>query len=256
MQSKILIIEKTASTNAFAAGLLAAGEGINDFFAVCSRIQTEGRGIYKSKWHSEDYKNLTLSIICFPRIDVENNFLISMAVSVAICRYLGDKGVNAQIKWPNDIYVSDKKISGILIENNIAGRKINSSIIGVGININQTDFPPKIPNPVSLKNLIGVDFDVEEELMHICKETKSYLLGLKPENYNIIREEYLSRLFQKGKECRYKTKQGQIIAKIVDVKNDGALILKNDGGDFLSFYFKEIEYILDLKDSYPYLSTK
>ncbi len=245
MQKKILIIEKTDSTNVYAADLLKAGEDINDFFVVCSRIQTEGRGIYKSKWHSEDYKNLTFSIICFPRINVTNNFLISMAVSVAICRYFGDKGLNAQIKWPNDIYVSDKKNSGILIENNISGRIINSSIIGVGININQTDFPPEIPNPVSLKNLIGVDFDVEEELTHVCKEIESSLLELKPENYNKIREEYLSRLFQKGKECRYKTKEGQIIAKIVDVKNDGALILKNDGGDFLSFYFKEIEYILE-----------
>lgn len=248
MKKNILIIEKTSSTNAYAASLLKAGEGIKDFFAVCSRIQTAGKGISNSKWQSEDYKNLTFSIICFPKINVADNFLISMAVSNAICTYLDNKGIKTSVKWPNDIYVSGKKNCGILIENNIAGKTISSSIIGVGINVNQTVFPPELPNPVSLQNLNGIEYNLEEELLLVCKELEMNIARLSPENYDKIREDYLSRLFQLKKECMYKTKQGQIFAKIIDVKNDGAIILKTAKGDLQSFYFKELEYVLDLMD--------
>ena len=85
-------------------------------------------------------------------------------MTLGICDYLHTKGIEPWIKWPNDIWVGEKKICGILVENSIRAGKIDFSIVGVGLDLNQTDWPPELPNPVSLKELTGREYDTHEEL--------------------------------------------------------------------------------------------
>ena len=241
---KTILLQSTDSTNEYASKLLEKGKNIDNFLTVCSRIQEKGKGIYGSSWHSEDYKNLTFSIIFFPNnLNVKDNFLLSMSVSLGICDYLKTHKINSKIKWPNDILIDKKKICGILIETNIKSEQIQSSVIGVGLNINQTNFPGEIKNPVSIKNITGRTYDIEEELKRISAFIIKRLKNLAEENFADIKNEYISNLYNYNILHTYKTKTGTIEASVVDVNNDGVVILLTNNGENLRFYFKEIVMI-------------
>ncbi|MBQ7773428.1 MAG: biotin--[Bacteroidales bacterium] len=114
-------------------------------------FQTAGRGQRGNRWESRKGENLTFSILFKPEfLPPHKQFLISQVCAVGIYRYLAGKGMPASIKWPNDIYIGNKKICGILIENSISGDKLSVSIAGIGLNLNQTQFASDAPNPTSL----------------------------------------------------------------------------------------------------------
>lgn len=159
---EIIKIESTDSTSSHLAGI---AEGCAHGTAVMARVQTAGRGQRGNSWEAEPGMNITLSLLLRPEgIEPARQFIISQAVSLAIVEML-DSFIGADavsIKWPNDIYVNDSKIAGILIENVISGSAISRSIVGVGLNVNQTEFLSDAPNPVSLKQLLPkVDFNVD-----------------------------------------------------------------------------------------------
>ena len=141
---------------------------------IAAYEQTAGRGQRENIWLSEPGKNLTASIVLkhdgtiLSRVSADNQFIISEMISKAVVGLLADYGVDARIKWPNDIYVGDKKICGILIEHTLRGSSIINSIIGVGLNVNQTEFDESLPNPTSLaaeRNL--ENFDLNELLVRL-----------------------------------------------------------------------------------------
>ena len=151
---------------------------IDNLSVIAAERQTAGRGQGDHKWHSMAGVNLTFTAVFkfhhpaehdteekrAAQLDVKDALYITQIVTLALRLYLDSHGVKARIKWPNDIYVGDKKICGILIENVLSGSNVDSSIVGIGLNINQTDFPADLPNPISLAILTGKSYDVHKEL--------------------------------------------------------------------------------------------
>jgi len=151
-------------------------EALDNMSVIATKVQTAGRGQGDHLWHSKDSENLLFSIVFKPELELDPGEiagLISPALCLGILDYLKDEGVSAFVKYPNDIWVNDKKLAGLLIKNTIIGNKFITGILGVGLNLNETDFPAELPNPVSLKALTGKNYIPEKELealiMKICR---------------------------------------------------------------------------------------
>ena len=159
--------DEVGSTNDEARRLL---QELDNLSVIAARCQTMGRGQGDHTWHSRPGENLTFSVVLkfgsggLEPLAARDALLITETVTLALRLYLEERGVKVRIKWPNDIYAGDLKICGILIENILHGSEIASSIIGIGLNLNQKDFPSDLPNPVSLTLLTGESYDLEQEL--------------------------------------------------------------------------------------------
>ena len=175
----IIWLKLTDSTNDEARRRLDA---LDNLSVLAAETQTAGRGQGDHTWTSAPGQNLTFTLVlkfppCAP-IATSEILLITQAVTGGIRRYLLSKGVESRIKWPNDIYVGDRKICGILIENILDGKQVSSSMIGIGLNLNQDRFPADLPNPVSLRQLTGRTYDLRAELVLLreaLKKTASLL---------------------------------------------------------------------------------
>src|SRR5680860_150521 len=156
----IIVLKDVESTNNYANQLILsnAEEGT----VVLAQFQKKGRGQQGNQWESQSGKNLLASIILYPKfLKAGNQFLISKMVSLGLVEYLRHEVRDVSIKWPNDIYIGNKKIAGILIENAIKGRNLFSTVIGVGLNLNQKNFLSDAPNPVSLYQLTGKEYNIK-----------------------------------------------------------------------------------------------
>lgn len=177
MKTDIRWYDTVESTNDEARRLI---EGLDNLSVIAARCQTAGRGQGDHKWHSRSGENLTFSVVLkfsegsatggseglLAPLAARDALLITQTVTLALRLYLLEKGVKARIKWPNDIYVDGLKICGILIENILHGPQVAASIVGIGLNLNQSDFPSDLPNPVSLSLLTGRTYNPESELVH------------------------------------------------------------------------------------------
>ena len=234
MDFKIIHIEETDSTNHW---LKEHGEGN---MVVVADYQTAGRGCGSNSRESERGRNLTFSMLIHPEnILAKEQFRITEVVSVAMCRMLQSYIYNkVEIKWPNDIYVGDKKICGILIENRLQGTEIKDSIIGIGLNVNQKEFKSDAPNPVSLYQLTGQETDLEEMLMAFldCFDSE-----LKSKTTCFT---YREMLFRRGKDSLYRSKTTCFTARLTDVLPDGRLFLVDREGRECTYAFKEIQFII------------
>ncbi len=169
----IIWLKLTDSTNDEARRRLDA---LDNLSVLAAETQTAGRGQGDHTWTSAPGQNLTFTLVlkfppCAP-IATSEILLITQAVTGGIRRYLLSKGVESRIKWPNDIYVGDRKICGILIENILDGKQVSSSMIGIGLNLNQDRFPADLPNPVSLRQLTGRTYDLRTELVLLREALK------------------------------------------------------------------------------------
>lgn len=173
--------------------------GVENLTVVVSRTQTGGRGQFSRKWHSASGKNLTFSIFLkyslihpFPAAEQHR---LSMASALSVIDFMADFGIDARIKKPNDIYVGSSKICGILIENSLLGEYMDWSIVGVGINVNQTAFPADLPNPVSMLQLSGggKEYDLKE-CLEIFLERFDRRLGQIWENPAVLEGEFNSKI--------------------------------------------------------------
>ena len=172
---KITRFKTLESTNQYLQNLLNEGIDIVDNIVVTD-YQTSGKGQGKNVWESENGKNLLFSIaLDMSFLKAENQFLLTQIVSVTMInvlkKYLPEESLS--IKWPNDIYFNNKKIAGILIKNEIRGMMMGTSIIGIGLNVNQTSFNEDLPNPISMKMITGNDFELETILNDICFELRA-----------------------------------------------------------------------------------
>ena len=192
----IIDLEETDSTNRYLKNLLTT-EHPEEFSVVRTDFQSSGRGQQGNSWNSEKGKNLLFSIVIYPSdIEANRQFIISRMISVAIYRVLSHFTDGIKIKWPNDIYFQNRKIAGILIENSLMGKNIRYSVIGVGLNINQTMFPENIPNPVSLKQITMSELDKNKILDSILMEFRELNANLKNKKTTKIKKKYLNNLFQ------------------------------------------------------------
>lgn len=241
MKFNIQHINQCDSTNAYLQRLVAetdAPEGT----VVSTSFQTNGRGQLSNVWEAEDGKNILCSILLRPTsLPIKSQFLISQAISVAIVDVLNSYLDGFFIKWPNDIYYKEDKIAGILIENTLSSAGISTCIIGLGLNVNQQTFRSDAPNPISLFNIIGRETSVPELLQSILERfNKVYELAYT--NVALLRENYFNNLLFSGKMRMYSDESGEFIGKIVDVENDGHLIIEDVEGTKRRYAFKEIQF--------------
>ena len=233
MEYKIIHIEETDSTNRW---LKAHGEGT---MVVVADYQTAGKGCGTNSWESERGKNLTFSMLIHPTdIPASQQFRITEVVSVALCEVLEQYIGDVSIKWPNDIYVGDKKICGVLIENRLQGNVIVDSIIGIGLNVNQTEFVSDAPNPVSLRQLLGREID-REALLHDFLETLETVSSSET-TYSA----YRNKLFRMGKQAVFSDETGRFEGTIQDVETDGRLLIKDLAGQARRYAFKEVQFVI------------
>ena len=241
--SKILFFDTLSSTNTKAA-ILVRNEKPPEGTVIFADFQTSGKGQKGSTWESEKGKNILISIILYPEsVAPEDQFIISMTVSLAISDLVDKYIPGCRIKWPNDIILNDKKIAGILIENSISGSAIKSSIAGIGLNVNQVDFPENIPNPGSLKQITNIVFDIEvllkELLSALDNRYKTMLYG----DRKNIRREYISKLYRLNEPSRFRSAGSVFEGRIRNISDEGLLIIETIEGRNMTFSFKEIDYL-------------
>ena len=229
-----MYISSTNSTNSLVKEMLAKGEWPQTERYLYAGYQTAGRGQTGNSWESEANKNVLCSILLPPD---KNLYFLNIAVSVAIIRLLGGQYT---IKWPNDIYYNDKKLAGILLENAIVGSEIKYSIAGIGLNVNQTVFFSNAPNPVSLKQITGKEYDIDQ-LMKDLLETITVVLK-EPED--VIWSEYKAHLYRREGYWLFEDKNGAFEAHIEDVLPTGEIVLRDKNSQVHKYGFKQIKYIL------------
>lgn len=241
MDFKVIHIDETDSTNRWLRDYaLSQPEGD---YVVVSEYQTAGRGCGTNAWESERGKNLTFSLLIHPtEITADCQFRISEAVSLALCEtldaYVTDRQVS--VKWPNDIYVDDRKICGMLIENRLRGRLMTDSIIGIGLNVNQREFFSDAPNPVSLVQLLGHEVALEPLLQAFLQKLEP-MLQMDPET---LGKAYRERLYRREGEHEYRDGKGLFRAKLLNVLDDGRLVLLDTEGTARIYAFKEVQFVI------------
>jgi len=218
-------------------------ETLPEFFAIRTAFQSAGKGQTGNSWESQRGKNLLFSLLFRPHhIAIPEQFILSQIVSVAIVRTMLQHKVECSIKWPNDIYVGDKKMGGILIENCLRGSRIDFSIVGIGLNINQVEFVSDAPNPVSTFNILNKEIALTTLFSEIIEHIKQLYLHV---NVADIKSEYQQYLYRKKGFYTYKYPNGELFeAEIHTIGNDGQLWLKKRNGELIVFYFKEVEFVL------------
>ena len=214
----MLIVKLNAidSTNSYLRKL-SAEETVDDYTTVIAKKQTQGRGQMGTVWSSQASKNLTFSVFKdVSQLHLEHPFYISIITSLALLKTLQFFSISRlSVKWPNDILSEDKKICGILIENVIKQNNINASVIGIGLNVNQTKFE-NLPKASSLKMISGKVFDLDEVVHVILKNLKYYFLLLKKGQYDVLKEDYEAYLFRKNKPSTFKDKEGAVFSGFIE----------------------------------------
>ncbi len=241
--SKFIFCKNLPSTNTYAAQLLR-NENLPEGAVIYTNYQSAGKGQMGNKWESEDGKNLLISIILFPSMIIpEEQFIISMTLSLGICDFLRRHIPVCTIKWPNDIYVNDDKIAGILIESSVIGQTIESTIAGIGLNINQVKFLSDAPNPISLRLLTGNDYDLGICLTQLAADIdiryKQLLSGKRAE----IGSDYISSLYRFKEWHNYKNDTGIFSGRIISITGSGRLQIEDQWANIHEFSFKEVDFM-------------
>lgn len=244
---KIISLDETTSTNQYLRNLLK--DNSNDFdegTVVVADFQSHGRGQAGNSWFAEKGENLLFSLLIYPdHIAPNRQFIISKMISLAILKTLKVYSSDLKIKWPNDIYLNNRKVAGILIENSLQGKIISNSIVGVGLNVNQEHFPEHLPNPISLYQVTTEKHDSAQLLKEILTHFFRLYESMK-KSIADIEAEYLENLFQLNQVCSYKDENGVFKGEIVDVLHTGHLVVKTIPENETRIYaFKEVEFLID-----------
>lgn len=257
-----MYIDRTNSTNTLMKELLVRGEWPEGERWLRTDFQSAGRGQAGNSWESAPGKNLLCSILLdHHRVKDKNPFYLNVLISVAVhkvirsvlCQQSGLSSVSeaVSIKWPNDIYWHDKKVAGLLVETALQGGEIKYAIAGIGLNVNQTEWFSDAPNPISLQQITGKQYDLDtlmQQLMEQVDETlcedvwpyyKSHLYRREGFWPFIEREVSTAPTMNAGKEA-----EGIFLAKIEDVRTDGELELRDQDGNLRTYHFKEVRYVL------------
>lgn len=237
----IIKLDAIDSTNSYLRRLSNEGD-VENYTVVTAKYQTQGRGQMGTSWDSENAKNLTFSVFKnVSWLDKQHPFLISIATSLAVLKALQKLNISKlSIKWPNDILSEDKKICGILIENVIKQNSLDSTIIGIGLNVNQTEFE-NLPKASSLKEITGIVYNLDEVLHTVLDDLKRYFGILKKGNYDAIKNEYESYLFRKDKPSSFMDAEGMVFSGFIkSVTLDGSLQVLLEDNVIKAFDLKEI----------------
>ncbi len=213
---------------------------------IVAERQEAGRGQRGHKWISGEGLNLTFSVVLTPDdFALRNQFLISQITALALCDMLKGYSIDARIKWTNDIYIGDKKIVGILIENRLAGDFLARSIVGIGVNVNQIEFDESLPNPTSMALCALREFERDEVLESFQKAFAERYSLLKSGEWEQIRTEYNALLYRVNELHTYRLASGEVCRGVIRaVEPMGELVIEWESGKKGSYLFKEVEFII------------
>lgn len=236
----VIRLSETLSTNSHLRSLLKEKK-LPEGSLVITSFQTAGRGQAGNSWESESGKNLTFSMVIYPEvIAAKEQFLISQITALSVKKTLSEYTDSIRVKWPNDIYWKDRKICGMLIENDLAGYTIYCSICGIGININQREFFSDAPNPVSLSQITGLEYNLDEILDRFRHHFYRLYIELLQGQKEFIRLQYRDALYRGDGYYTYQDANGVFEAEIDDIEPTGHLILKLKNGERRRYAFKEV----------------
>ena len=262
-------IEQTDSTNNRLKQLLAQGGPLPNLYTLYTFYQTAGRGQQGNSWESEQGKNLLFSTLILPQqLPAAAQFRLSMLAPLAIVNVINrllrsfpfpkqegtEEGLS--IKWPNDIYIGNRKLAGILIENTLEGNMVATSVVGIGLNVNQTVFHSDAPNPVSLKQITSENYDLHLLMQQIMCEMHSLLpLLMQPQQ---LKSYYMQHLYRAQGFHPYiervvsvdpttilqPTDSRQFLARITDIDDNGSLCLTLPDNSVRHYHFKQIRFVI------------
>ena len=248
-KDSIVHLLEVDSTNRYVrdeAVALWQNRGISDFAVVTAGHQTAGRGQRGNTWNSNAGENLLFSILVRPgeTLEVSKQFLLSQAVALSIHDAMKCYGIDTLLKWPNDIYASNRKLAGILLELDYSGAFVEQAIIGIGLNVNQENFPPMDRVPVSMKMLRERDYTLDDVLATILDLFEHYYTELRFGKRDAIAAEYKRVLLGMDERRTFIDGVGRFDAVIQDIESDGHLILRRNDGSTGRYAFKEVEMVL------------
>ena len=243
LKMNILRLPQTGSTNSFALSLLSKNRP-DEGYVVITDHQTDGKGLEANVWESEAGKNLTFSIILYPDFAAEQQFTLNKAISLGIYAFLQNElgKVKVSVKWPNDIYVGDKKACGILIQNSLIGNRYDYTIVGIGLNVNQTTFLSDAPNPVSMKMITGIEYNLKELLKKLLNEIFLRYSQVKTTPKK-IGQDYQNALYRFMEWHYFEVKKNRIYGRITGTNEYGQLLIETESEPVLIYDLKEIKFL-------------
>ena len=248
MKFNIININKLDSTNSYAQRLIEQGN-LHEGDVIFTLDQQNGRGQADNLWESESGSNLLISIILEPKlIPASQQFILTQLISISIVDVVKKYTQNddIKIKWPNDIYVNNNKVAGILFQNYIKGNNIEHSIIGIGINVNQRHFYSSAPNPISIIHYTNKQISIDELLNKLLDNIGDNYEKLNLENGSLqFKSDYINNLYRYDMWAGYSDGNHTFIGKIIDVDDYGRLSIKMKSGSVKKFMFKEVEFVND-----------
>jgi BirA family biotin operon repressor/biotin-[acetyl-CoA-carboxylase] ligase len=242
---KTIKLNAIDSTNSFLKDL-ALNTEVENFTVVVTNQQLKGRGQQGSSWVSEPFKSLIFSVfVSFKKLNVLDNRYLNFAVSLAIFEALNEESIpGVSIKWPNDILSGNKKLCGILIENSLKGSEISTSVIGIGLNVNQTSFPGSLKKVSSLKLLGNKDFKIEKLLENIVSKLKFKIKMLDSKDFKTLEAEYLKVLYRKNIPTMFKNSQDVLFMGIISgISKEGKLQIVLEDESIQEFGIKEVSFL-------------
>ncbi len=247
----LMILDETASTNSYLMQLLDETPTLPQLYSVVAKSQTAGRGQRGNAWVATPGQNLTFSYLLRPsRLKAHSQYVVSELAALSlvktVARYLSaEAACHLSIKWPNDIYYRDRKLAGILIEHSITGEFIDHSVIGIGLNLNERDFPDDLPNPISLTQITGQTYDPLEVHARLMRRLGFMLEDFMLANYTEVHRDYMERLYRREGMHPYHDSAGAFMAHIEDVLPSGQIVLMRENGEVSTYGFKEVIFDAD-----------
>ena len=210
---------------------------------VFASVQTNGKGQRGSKWFSQPHKSLTFSVLFKPSfLSPIHAFDLSICVALALSDSLNKLRSGFKIKWPNDIYFEDKKIAGILIENQMSRFKYQNAVVGIGLNVNQLHFDD-LSNAISLKQIIGIEFPLVKVMEHICESLEARYLMLRSGYFKVLKKAYMSNLYGLNQLQYFMVHNKKWNGKIINVLRNGLLQIELEDGEIRDYDIKEIKFL-------------
>ena len=239
--------DSIGSTNTYLREL-KGGDPTYDYEVAVATFQTAGRGQKGNSWESEAGKNLLFSILAHPKnLKVQEQFYISeaiaLAVSDSVMAAIGPEyAPDVSVKWSNDVYWNDFKMAGILIENTLQGDRILDTVAGVGLDVNQEVFVSDAPNPISLKNITGREYDLDKLLNDIIDRFIGYM-ELSADKRPEVDRMYRARLYRREGYHKFRDENGIFEACIEGIRPDGCLMLQTRSGEHRIYEFKQVQFV-------------
>lgn len=237
----IISLDSVDSTNNFAANLIKEGKAIHGQ-VILAEEQTKGKGQRGAKWSSAGGLNLLMSIIFLQdNMSAKDQFDLIIVSSLAVSDFLNDLNISSKIKWPNDIYVKDQKISGMLIENQVSNGMISSTVLGIGLNVNQIDFEGL--EAISIRQVNGEFYSLKEIALSLCSRIEKRIEEYTRFGIEKLRKNYLSRLYQIDEWCLYQDNSEPFEGKIIGIDAQGYLLIENRSGETTPYDLKEVKFL-------------